>query len=207
VAQKVISPPGERLHMTYEEYLDWWGEGTRGEWVDGEVIVFMSPRITHQRHVLFLSTLLATYVRRLNLGEVIVAPFEMLIRSGRSARQPDLLFVARHHRDRLSEERLTGPADLVIELISPDSVARDRKEKMAEYEAEGISEYWVLDSRRGRRRANFYQLTSEGVYHEVALDADGHYHSLVLPGIWMDPEWLWQEPLPDPTALLAMIMP
>jgi Uma2 family endonuclease len=205
VAQKVIAAPEERLRMSYDEYLAWWGEGTQGEWVDGEVTVFMPPRFTHQRLLLFLSHLPAMYARRLNLGEVIVAPFEMLIRSGRSSRQPDILFVARNHLDRLSEERLDGPADLVIELVSPDSVTRDRKEKMAEYEAEGVPEYWVLDARRGRRRANFYQLTPEGIYQEIPLDAAGRYHSAVLSEFWLDPEWLWQDPPPDPVALLAAI--
>jgi Uma2 family endonuclease len=51
------------------------------------------------------------------------------------ARQPDLLFVAREHLDRLTETRLSGPADFVVEVVSDDSVARDRADKFYEYQA------------------------------------------------------------------------
>jgi Uma2 family endonuclease len=52
------------------------------------------------------------------LGEVLFAPFEMLVQGGRSSREPDILFITNAHRDRLTEDRLTRPADLVIEIIS-----------------------------------------------------------------------------------------
>jgi hypothetical protein len=30
----------------------------------------------------------------------------------------------------------------------------------------------------------------------VPIGADGIYHSAVLEGLWLNVEWLWQEPLP-----------
>ena len=38
------------------------------------------------------------------------------------------------------------------------------------------------------------------------MDGEGHYHSRVLPGFWLDPNWLWQDPLPDPDALKPIIL-
>ncbi|MEJ7756097.1 MAG: Uma2 family endonuclease [Nocardioidaceae bacterium] len=51
---------------------------------------------------------------------------------------------------------LDGAADLAIEIISPESIGRDRGEKFVEYEAAGIREYWLIDPER--RQAEFYRL-------------------------------------------------
>ena len=197
----------QRLKMTYEEYLAWEDEGAHGEWVDGEVIVFMPPTILHQLLSGFLYTLLSSYARRLDLGLVVAAPVEMQLFPGRLSREPDLLFVAREHLDRLTPERLVGPADLVVEIVSDSSVARDRVDKFYEYQEAGVPEYLIIDPRPGKRRVDFYRLTAEGTYLAVLPDAEGRYHSSVLPGFWFDPEWLWQDPLPNALTVLGMIAP
>ena len=71
-------------------------------------------------------------------------------------REPDILFIAREHLDRFRDTYLDGPADLVVEIISRDSRARDRGDKFYEYEQGGVREYWLLDYLR--RQAEFYQL-------------------------------------------------
>src|SRR5918992_1829479 len=150
MAQQTTEVPAaseRRLRMSYEEFLAFGEDTTHAEWVDGEVTVFVPPSERHQDVLWFLATLLGWYARRLGLGKVIFAPFEM--RLARSAREPDLLFVAAQHRDRLTGKRVEGPADLVIELVSDDSVARDRAEKFREYQEAGVLEYWVFDPRPG----------------------------------------------------------
>ena len=87
---------------------------------------------------------------------------------------------------------MDGPADLVIEIISPESRARDRGEKFYEYEQAGIPEYWLLDPMR--KQAEFYQL-KDGIYQSVQMK-DNVYQSQVLTGLWLSVSWLWQEPLP-----------
>ena len=207
MAQQTTEVPAaseRRLRMSYEEFLEFGEETTHAEWVDGEVTVFVPPSERHQDVLWFLATLLGWYARRLGLGKVILAPFEM--RLARSAREPDLLFVAAQHRDRLTGKRVEGPADLVIELVSDDSVARDRAEKFREYQEAGVLEYWVFDPRPGKEREDFFRLV-EGAYEAVRPDADGRYHSTALPGFWIVPQWLRQDPLPDPLDMLAIIAP
>lgn len=208
-ATTITAPVSEqRLTMTYEEFLDWLGnEGAHGEWVDGEVIVFMPSTVFHARAAAFLFTLLSLYARHRGLGEVLGSSLHMRVRSGRSSREPDLFFVAHHHRDRVLDTRLEGPADLVVELVSDDSVARDREAKLAEYAAVGVPEYWIHDPRPGERRSDFYRLTADGRYEPIPPDADGRVHSSVLPGFWLRPDWLRKDPLPDPRACLTEIAP
>ncbi len=197
----------QHLTMSYEEFLDWASEDIHAEWVHGEVTIFMPPKTVHQRIVFWLSTLLALYARHFDLGEVVMAPFEMRLWPGRSSREPDILFVARAHQDRLTPQRLEGPADLVVELISDSSVLRDRDDKFSEYQEAGVQEYWIIDPRPGTQQADFYHLAPDGTYQAVLPDARGHYAPAVLPGFWLDPRWLWQEPLPEPMLLLARIAP
>jgi len=197
----------QRYALTYEEFLTKIDEGTHAEWVEGEVTVFMPPKIAHQRLQNLLAALLTGYVEAFGLGEILTAPCEMLLIPGRIAREPDILFVAKDHGDRLTEDRLEGPADLVIEFLSDSSVKRDRDVKFYEYQEAGIPEYWIFDPRRRTERADFYQLGTDGKYHAATLDGDGRYHSIVLPGFWFMPAWLWQEHLPTSLSLLARIAP
>ena len=198
-----------RLRMTYQEYLDWATADAASEWVDGEVTIFMPPRTIHQDLVLLIAQLLSDflYLVRGGTGKVMIAPYEMLAWDVRSARQPDVLYVAPDHVDRVSKDRLEGPADLVVEVVSDDSVARDRQTKFAEYAAIGVPEYWLVDSRDGHRAVAAYRLAPEAAYERLPLDAAGRLHSRVLPGFWLDPTWLTQDPLPHPLALMATIAP
>ena len=209
MARQLIAPPvkgKQRLRMSYDEWLAWADDNRLSEWVDGEVIVFMPPTLRHQDTLGFLYSLLSWYARRFNLGRVLLAPFEMRL-SERISREPDILFIARDHLHRLGEPRLVGPADLAIELVSNDSVKRDRQDKFAEYAAAGIPEFWLVDPRPRRRRTDFFRLNDADSYVSIPLDAEGRYHSAVLPGFWLKPEWLWQDPLPDPDALKPLIAP
>lgn len=198
--------PPQRLRMSYEEYVAWAGEAVQAEWVNGEVVVQMPPKLRHQEVVAFLMSFLDLFTRLFRLGTLLAAPFEMRATPDGPAREPDLLFVAQEHRDRLTEHRLSGPADLVIEIISDDSVARDRTDKFYEYQAAGIREYWLIDPRPGRERTDFYVLDAHGRYRAVPLDAAGRYHSTVLPGLWLREEWMLAAEPPNPLQVLAQIV-
>ncbi len=179
------------MKMSYEEFLEWCDEDTWAEWVDGEVIVLSPASDRHQDLRDWLVFTLRAFAEAHDLGVVRSAPFLMKLERGR---EPDVLFVAREHLARLKENYLDGPADLVIEIVSPDSIERDRGSKFVEYEAAGVREYWLIDPLR--ERAEFYQLDEEGFYRSVLPDAGGVYHSQAVSGFWLKVEWLWQEPLP-----------
>ena len=182
-------PPKRK--MTYEEFLDWADEDTYAEWVDGEVIMVSPASRRHQKIVSFLATLLTSYAERHDLGEVLSAPFQMKL--PHSGREPDVIFIAKEHLDRLRETFLDGPADLVVEVVSPESGVRDRGEKFYEYEMAGVPEYWLIDPTR--EMAEFYVLEGEH-YRPVLAGRSGRYESRVVKGFWLDVEWLWQDPLP-----------
>ena len=191
--------------MGYEQWRTWADDAEiKSEWVDGEVIVFMSTTIRHADVAFFVAALLRHYVGFLNLGRVLMESVEM--RPADAARVPDILFVKRENLNRFTDKRLLGPADLIVEFVAEDSVERDREEKVAEYAAADVPEYWLIDARPGEERADFYRLVG-GAYQTAPLDGEGRYHSLVLPGFWFRPDWLWQQPLPNELGCLAAIAP
>ncbi len=180
--------------MTYQEFLDWADEDVHAEWVDGEVVPKTTENASHQQLVALLAAAMSTHVQSHDLGEVLSAPFQIKLATRPSGREPDILFVARENLGRLHETFLDGPADLAIEIISPQSRARDRGDKFYEYEAGGVREYWLIDTQS--RRAEWHQLGSDGIYQKIASDEHGVYRSRELSGLWIDQAWLWQKPLP-----------
>jgi Uma2 family endonuclease len=192
--------------MSYEEYLAWADEDVHAEWVNGEVIVHMPPKPRHQQVVAFLLQLLGLFIQLCQSGRLLPAPLEMRAIPDGPAREPDLLFVTHEHLDRLTEVRLSGPADLVVEVVSDDSVARDRADKFYEYQAAGVREYWIIDPRPGYERADFFVLADKGRYRPVPVEPDGCYHSTVLAGFWFQVDWVLATEPPDVLQALSQIV-
>jgi Uma2 family endonuclease len=117
-------------------------------------------------------------------------------------REPDILFIAREHHDRLQNTYVDGPADLVVEVISLESAGRDRGDKFYEYERGGVPEYWLIDP--FTQRAEFYQVDA-GRYSMIQVGAERVYRSRGLSGFWLNVDWLWQKPLPQPLEVLGEV--
>jgi Uma2 family endonuclease len=99
--------------------------------------------------------------------------------------------------------RVEGPPDLAIEIVSPDSVERDYEKKFEKYRQAGVGEYWIIDE--VQETAHFYRRNRRGEFREVRLK-EGAFHSQVLPGFRLRPEWLWQYPRPDRIALIQQFL-
>ena len=134
-----------------------------------------------------LGIVLQLFVEKLGIGEAILPPFQMRLRSRPSGREPDVLLLLTEHLDRLERYWVEGPADLVIEVVSEDSVKNDRVDKVREYEQAGVPEYLIVEGRDGRQGFDFFRLDAHGRYQPVGPDAAGRYHSSVFSGLWFDP--------------------
>jgi Uma2 family endonuclease len=198
--------PQQTIPMSYEEWLAWPGSQRHSEWAYGEAIVLMPGTYLHAKLAAFLTTLLRIFVRQGDLGEVLTAPMEMRLADPDVAREPDVLFIAKERLDLIERTRLNGPADLAVEIVSDDSVGRDRGLKFDEYQRAGVREYWVADPRPGYQRFDAWILGADAKFVSALPADDGRYDSRVLTGFWLRPEWLWQDPLPEETVLLDEIL-
>lgn len=209
----VIAPEGpsriesrsEPLRMSFEEWVAWDYEGGLTEWIDGEVKIYMSATRAHQGIVEFLLALLRLYTQLTGVGIIKTAPYAMRVTAGGSGREPDLMFVATAHQARVTDAFLDGPADLVVEVVSDGSVSEDRDIKFSEYEQGGVCEYWIIDPRPNRLRADFYVLDADGRYQPVPIPADRIYRAAVIPNFWLKVDWLWDEQMNPLTALSEIL--
>ena len=193
-------PKALTMKMTYEEFLEWLDEDTHAEWINGEVI-FMTPiSIEHQNLGRFLLSLISHFADLHRLGIVAYDPFQMKTAPELPSRAPDILFVANENLSRLEETYLNGPADLVVEIISPGSRGTDRGDKFYEYEEGGVCEYWLIDPQR--HQAEFYLRSKDGIYCLAPISEDGIFRSVVLQGLWLKTDWLWKESMPPVLEVL-----
>lgn len=182
--------PGRR--MTEAEFADWIDDKTRAEWVDGEVIVMAAVSLDHDKGVSWARSLFEDFVEHNDLGTVH-GP-EVLIRLPRLRRRrlPDVAVVLKPRAAILRPTFIDGPPDLIVEVVSPDSVARDWQKKYLEYAKAGVREYWVIDRLAGQMEA--YTLKPGGRYEQIP-EAGGKLASVVLKEFYLRPAWVlgsWQ---------------
>lgn len=131
--------------VTWRDVLTMPEDGNRYEAIGGELYVSPPPKLPHQwvsgRLFLALSDLLV----RPGLGWVFYAPTGVEFPDTDEGVQPDLVFVARDHPGRLTEDGIRGAPDLVVEILSPSTARRDRTVKRHLYQRQGIAEYWIVD--------------------------------------------------------------
>ncbi len=187
--------------LTYEEFLREY-DGQYAEYVEGEVIKPMSVTQRHDFLIGFLRTVLTFYIETKGLGRLCGEPYQMkMVLEGKiKGREPDLFYVKTENLDRIGEQFFDGAADLVIEVISPESVVRDTVDKFEEYEAAGVKEYWIINP--NQRTANFYGYDEKDKYKLLHLSAEGIFESRIIEGLWINTDWLWQEELPGLMQIL-----
>ncbi len=192
--------------ISFENYLKAYNsvEGVRTEWVAGKVEVYsVSNNTRHQEIIRFLLLLLDIYLSFRTLGKVLLAGVPMKIENIQHAREPDLMVLLTEHLGKIKETYVDGVADIVIEVVSPESDEHDHGKKFLEYEAAGVSEYWLIDPIRSE--AYVYVLSAERRYHMIARDPQGRIVSAVLPGFSFDPQLLWRDSLPNGAEVINLI--
>jgi Uma2 family endonuclease len=188
-----------RPRMTYAKFLEWDSGNPHVEWVKGEIVEMAPVSDEHSDEQVFLSTILRMFVDARDMGVIRAEPFQMKTGRDLPGRSPDVLFVAKKNLARLKKNHLEGPADVVVEIISPRSQSVDRGDKYYEYEEGGVREYWLIDPLR--RKAEFYLLGRDGHYRLAPTEGD-IFRSVVLKGLWLNISWLWRKPLPSVLAVL-----
>lgn len=165
----------ERVKTTAEEYLRLVSQEHDGiiELINGELIIYEGDDVPKDDHQLISSSIFL--VLRLLLGRerVRYAPVNVYLDSETYV-EPDIFWAgAADSACQLNTETgfWYGAPALVVEVLSPSSVKRDRIEKFALYEKHGVREYWIVDP--------------EGFVLEVYTLENGRYqrHGAYAPGM------------------------
>lgn len=131
--------------ITWQDVQQLPDDGNRYEAIEGELYVTPAPSIRHQRISLRLLWRLKELLVDPGLGELLEAPVGVEFPATGEGVQPDILFVSNARRGIIAEDTLRGAPDLVVEILSPGTAARDRELKRKLYQRQGVAVYWIVD--------------------------------------------------------------
>jgi Uma2 family endonuclease len=177
-----------RTVLTYQDYAALPSDGRRYEIHEGELSVTPAPGATHQRLILKLVVALEAYVRARHLGEVFVAPFDVIL-SDRTIVQPDIMYVATERSARVSERGVEGAPTLVVEILSPSTRETDRNTKLRLYASYGIPWYWIVDP--DARTVEVYKLVASSYTLSARIAGDEPLGAEPFPDLALAPAALW----------------
>lgn len=168
--------------LTYDEFQTLPRDGSkRFELIEGEVYMTPSPNTAHQRAVRRLLRSLDEFVEERGLGEVFVAPYDIVF-SKWTALEPDLLFIRKDRSAIITDANVQGVPDLVVEVLSPSNKTYDRETKMRAYESAGVPEIWCVDPEE--RSLEILNLGPDGRYVVTAtLSGSAAIVSSALPDL------------------------
>jgi Uma2 family endonuclease len=144
----MASPAEKSRKFTYGDYLSW-EDGQRWEIIDGKAYnITPSPSRCHQEVLTAIFSKFYGFLAN-NPCEVYAAPFDVRLPEQDQTEmdvtnivQPDLSVIC--DPAKLDEKGCLGTPDLIVEIISPSTAARDYIEKLALYERRQVPEYWIV---------------------------------------------------------------
>ncbi len=169
----------EKREWTLQEWLEAELEPLF-EYEDGRLIPMAAPTRRHQDIVLLTGYELRRFVRANRLGTVAMGVDVVL--SPRRGYIPDLTFIRREREAEVlnPQGKVIGVPDLVVEVVSPSTRARDTVHKLRVYQAAGVPWYWLIDSETLMTQE--LKLTPAGYQISVVADAGEAFRPAALPG-------------------------
>ena len=157
---------------------------SRTELVDGELVVSPTASSRHQRICTQLGLEIGLFLRTHKLGDLFSSPVHVVL-DEHVHYEPDLCFVANGRRGLIGENYISGPPDLIVEVISESNRSHDTVVKFNDYQRYGVREYWLVDPRENYIRV----FTLEGsTYQALGIFAPGdRVRSLIFAGLDLDP--------------------
>lgn len=134
--------------ISYEDFLKISeNSDERFEYIDGEIYLLASPKVTHQNVLMELFGLLYNFFQD-KPCQPAVAPFDITLK--RNAEninivQPDLMIICdlEDHLD--DRDYYMGVPTLAVEIISESSRKKDYLKKLDLYMDCGVQEYWIVN--------------------------------------------------------------
>jgi Uma2 family endonuclease len=151
----------------------------------GVLRVADAPTVRHQRVVLDLALTLTPQVRARRLGELFIAPMDVVLDADRHlVVQPDLLVVS-PRRSQLVGDRVYGPPDLAIEVLSPHPRIGKLDERLGWFSSYGVLECWLAST--AEKEIAVLSLNERGVARQVVYTGSMRIESSVLAGVEVTP--------------------
>ena len=187
---------------TFDDFCILVKDGQKADLIDG--VIYMASPDNFEANDLFmwLGSLARDFAEDTDQGKVYGSRAAFRL-TDLGSPEPDVAFVKTARLHLVRRGYFEGPPDAAFELVSPDSIERDYELKSIQYEQAGVSEYWIIDEMQ--HLVTLLRLDKNGKYREIK-PRKGEFHSTVLRGFWLRPEWLWQNPLPRKRGVLQQLL-
>ncbi|MEQ8241595.1 MAG: Uma2 family endonuclease [Cyclobacteriaceae bacterium] len=161
---KLLEPEGV---YSYADYLRWSFE-ERVELIKGKIFKMSpAPRRVHQEISTAIGNEIYNFLKNQSC-KVYSAPFDVRFPDKKedtdaqifTVVQPDICIIC--DEEKLDDSGCKGAPDLIVEILSPSSSAKDLNEKYHLYEEHGVQEYWVVYP--GENVLEIYDLNEESKY-------------------------------------------
>ncbi|MBI4565995.1 MAG: Uma2 family endonuclease [Planctomycetes bacterium] len=181
-----------RPRKTVDDYMKL-PEGTLAELIDGEILMSPSPTSRHQIVVGRMYEALSQFVHPRGLGQVLLSPLDVHLPSG-DVVEPDLIYISSERRNIL-QDWIRGAPDLLIEIVSPYNIERDRLVKRELYARNSVNEYWIVDP---TEKSVEVLMLSGGRYAPGGYFKKGDVlRSPILPDLSLQMTGLFEPPQPE----------
>jgi Uma2 family endonuclease len=201
VAEKIINPPFLLMkpEISEKEFFEFATEDISCELIDGILMIHSPASIQHERIFQFLLLLLNRFLKKTKGGEVLGSQVVMRLASDLIP-EPDLIVLLPENLTRIKDTFIDGPADLMIEILSPSTKKTDLAIKIPRCLEKGVKEIWAIDP-----------MIEELIIYVPGEDPsvykkEGIVRSNILQDFWIKLEWLWTTETIDPLDCLDEIM-
>jgi Uma2 family endonuclease len=154
--------------------------GKKYEVIDGDLYVSPAPDWEHQEQLSNLVYFVKHWVKTNRLGRMVTAPTGVVL-DDENGVEPDLLFISHERANIIQKRGVFGAPDLIGEVLSPSTEARDRGLKLRRYAAAGVKHYWILDTAGPRIEE---RVLGEDGYRLVGTFGPGEvFRPTIFPGL------------------------
>ena len=172
--------------LTIDEYFRTPETMLPQELVYGYVREAAAPTPGHQTALVRFLVELLEHVEPNGLGRVFPAPIDVVLdRERHLVVQPDLIVLA-PRRVHLVTDRVWGPPDLVVEILSPRPRIGALEERLDWFARYGVRECWLY--RQPERELEVIEFAAGAIRRRERFSGDARIVSGVLPGFTLSVE-------------------
>lgn len=175
--------------FTYDDYL-LLADDKRYEILNGTLEEMSpAPLFFHQIISVRLTGLLSSYLDANNKGILAHAPVDVVFDNNNLC-QPDLIVILNENKKIITEKNIQGAPDLVVEILSPSTFAKDIEIKKRIYERFKVKEYWILDP--ANKVFEIFALENDFFELKDIKDGSGKVNSILFNNLELDLEHIFK---------------
>ncbi|MHA1148475.1 MAG: Uma2 family endonuclease [Promethearchaeota archaeon] len=176
-----------KFDVSEEEFWEIANEDSNFELINGVLIIHSPASTEHEEIFGYLNFILRYYTEQTEKGKVFGSRLVMRLSETWNP-EPDLMVILPEHYDRIKDTRIQGPADLVIEILSPTTRELDLTKKLPHFRQAGVGEIWIIDPKN--QELTIYWEKEEKKWTKE--NADSYIESYIFPDLKFKPIWMWE---------------